>query len=528
MRSARRICHTLVFAALLATPSADAAHGQASSNEEVGAASTFLPPGHWSVRAVRRLAAAGLIDGGFDAGQRALRIGEIARLLESATASAAGPLADVARSYRDRFTEELRPVSSQSGLWRLRRAAVEAGWTNEEGRVLAGIGYSNVDDWTGTEPVPDDSGPLARLPLAASIGKAVGVSATPAWRRDEATLEEAHVVAELGPVGAWAGRRAVGYGYGEGGSVVLSGNVALDGIGLYLTRPARLPGFLRAIGPIRLETFGSRVENGDLIREPWFWAARAHIAPHGRLGIGFNRGAMFGGEGNAPVTLRNLFYVLVGEHGGEQGEFANQVMSLDVRWRPPLGGVPVETYVEWGFDDTSGGYHRSPGIIAGLRLAALPGVPAAELGIERASFAAASIKNTIWYRNWSLRGGWTHDRALLGHPVAGHGTEWLLFGGADLAAARVRFDARVALRDRAEENLLAPERTGKSTAAVITAEVRALPWLEVTAGAVYEDGASGWRTSSAIIAARAWFVSRTATPDVVPTTRRDGCPSCVR
>jgi hypothetical protein len=278
---------------------------------------------------------------------------------------------------------------------------------------------------------------------------------------------------------------------------------------------------------VRFETFLSRVENGDMITDPWLWGARGSVEPHGRLTIGVNRAAMFGGEGNAPVTVRNVLLTLVGEHAGPQGEFANQLLSADVRWRPPLGTLPLEVYAEWGIDDSSGGYWRSPAVLAGIHLAAVPGAPALSLGIERTSFAAASFKNTMWYRNVWLRGGWTHDRRVLGHPLGGHGTEWLFHGGVDALDARLRVDGGVALRERAQENLFAPERTGRSTATSLDVTYRVARWIDLAGGLRYEDGAGGWSETRAFTAARVWWTAA-STAAAAPTSPPAGCPSCSR
>jgi hypothetical protein len=198
-----------------------------------------------------------------------------------------------------------------------------------------------------------------------------------------------------------------------------------------------------------------------------------------------------------------------------------------VRWRPPLGALPLEVYGEWGLDDSSGGYWRSPAVIAGVRIAAVPGAPMLSLGVERTSFAAASFKNTMWYRNVWLRGGWTDDRRVLGHPLGGHGTEWLFHGGADVFATRLRIHGAIALRDRAKENLFAPERTGRSTGTSLDITLRAASWIDLAGGFRYEDGAGGWSETRAFTAAQVWLRAA-PTRAAVPMSPPAGCPSCSR
>src|SRR5690606_4620166 len=115
---------------------------------------------------------------------------------------------------------------------------------------------------------------------------------------------------------------------------------------------------------------------------------------------------------------------------------------------------------------------------------------------EFVHFGGASTKNTIWYRNYSLRGGWTHERRALGHPLGGHGSGVYGRASLDLADARLRLQAATWLFDRGAENLYAPEREGLAAGTGLSARWRAMPRLEMSAGATHEDGA-GWQETTA-------------------------------
>jgi hypothetical protein len=378
--------------------------------------------------------------------------------------------------------------------FRVLEASVAAGYERESGRVLAGIGYNNANDWTGPLPAPDASGPAARFTLGASLSRYLAATATPVWSSGGLSLDEGHVTAASGRGGIWFGRRTLGFGPGAGGSIVLTPGVSFDGGGLFLAG-ALLPGPLRVLGPVHVDLFLSRAENGDRIRNPWFTGMRAALAPHPRLALGINRGILFGGEGNSSATLRNLAYMLVGKHSGEMGEFDDQVVSLDVRYRPPLGRLPLVVYLEWGADDSAGGWKDVPGRVLGVELAALPGLPSASLWLERTSFAAACCGNTIWYRNWAFRGGWSADGEPLAHPLGGHGTEWLLGGRSDLLDARLRLEGRAFARWRGEENLFAPDRVGDSYGGALRLEGRLSPRVDFLFRGAVERGEPGWRES---------------------------------
>lgn len=485
IRSCRLVAHLLL---LLLIGAADVAAQTPS------AATPFLAPDHWALAAARRLSDLGAAPDGYDPGLRAYPVGALADVFARAAASAQAPsfVRSLATSWADRLEEETGVSATAAGALTVAPLAgrIAAGVEDRTGRVATGVGYFDFD-WTGAEPLPDARGGVSGLRLSAAPAAWLAVVAEPRYRDGDVRFGDTNLVIASPAVGLWAGRRTQGYGIGASGGIVLAGGLALDGAGFFTARPFRLPWVLRHIGPATFELFGTRLTNGDIIRDPWFAGGRFHISPHDRLGIGLSRGAMFGGEGGSPVTLRNLVGTLVGAHTGDRGDFATQVAALDVRYRPP-SAVPLVFYAEWGFADTSGAYHRSPGLLFGLDVPAVPGLPAVAFGIEHTRFSAAGEKNPRWYRNLDMRGGWTDERRPLGHPLGGHGREWLVHGRADVADARLRVAGRAYVRSRGEENLYAPERAGRSLGGAITLEARLAPGLDLAVGGVAENGRNDW------------------------------------
>jgi len=266
-----------------------------------------------------------------------------------------------------------------------------------------------------------------------------------------------------------------------------------------------LPGWLGALGPIRAEVFGSRIENNDRIRWPWFAGMRGSIEPHPRLGLGVSRAGMFGGVGNTPVRARDVFYMLIGGHAGEGGELEKQVVAVDVRYRLPVGSVPLALLLEWGFTDSAGAWFDNPAIRAGLELPALPSLPALALGAEWTTFPPQCCGHSTWYRHWSFREGFTVGGRPLGHPLGGHGTEWLGYTRADLWDARLNLDLRAFLRDRGEYNILAPERAGRSRGGELALEGAPSRGRVLFIRGLLEDGRAGWREVALSTGARMAF-----------------------
>lgn len=473
-------------------------------------AAPFLPPGHWAVEAVRRLDAIGLVEPGFNRLARSPSRRAVMRALRDAAARAereAPGLAALTRAYHARIVEEFPSTAARFEGAERRRAGFGSGfliggYEVREGRLLSGFGYENGDDWTGPVPLHDVAAVLAGGGWGTTLGSSLAVSVSSVRQAGDWGLDAGYATAVWRRAGLWLGRRALGFGPGTGGGIAVNPSVAFDGGGIYLADPMHLPGFLRGLGPVVFETFLTRVGDSGSIENPWMWVAHGAVEPHPRVGIGLNRAAMFGGEGENGLSLRNLAYLLVGKHGGAGSGFDNQIFAIDVWYRPSLAGLPVILFLEWGIEDSAGAIADVPGVVAGLELAAVPGVPELALGVERASFAGRCCGNPIWYRHWKFDSGWTVGGVPLGHPLGGHGTEWLAFARADLLEARLRIDGRAFRRDRGAENLFAPDRLGRSTGARIRTEFRALARVEFVLHGALESGEGGWRESSVMVGLR--------------------------
>src|SRR5688500_9464680 len=101
-----RVCCVLLTAAAIALSGAPRSHGQRLARPAV---SPFLAVGGWTVAALRRLDALGLLESRLDLGDRTPSIAEVDRATREAVeiAQRAAPeLVALAVGYRDRFEEE--------------------------------------------------------------------------------------------------------------------------------------------------------------------------------------------------------------------------------------------------------------------------------------------------------------------------------------------------------------------------------------------------------------------------------------
>jgi membrane-associated phospholipid phosphatase len=70
--------------------------------------------------------------------------------------------------------------------------------------------------------------------------------------------------------------------------------------------PFRLPGFLRHLGPVRIDQFFGRLEGHPYVPRPFVYGQKFNIKPFPFLELGFGRRSEIGGSGGDPLTLHNL------------------------------------------------------------------------------------------------------------------------------------------------------------------------------------------------------------------------------
>jgi hypothetical protein len=457
----------------------------------------FLEPSHWSADALRRFGSMGLLPSAADPAMAPLTLRHVRASLEHAAATAArmgrSREAELAQAYLSLLHAQADPSA------RLVRAWLSAGALAAAGESGAGTGMHPETDWTGAEPLPDFAGPVVIAGLGGHATNRLAGWVTAGYSENRGSVHGAGISAALGPLDVWAGRHRLHYGLGRSGGVVLGAGTGpstdlshrihftFEGVGVHVREPFDFPGFLRTLGPARIEAVLGRIpESGD-VSKPWVAFGRLTGHPFSeRITLGVNRGAVFGGN-DASLSARNLFGVIIGLHNDD---FENQVFSTVVRLRPPLGGLAVEAFVEWGMDDTAGAVKDVPGIVAGVDLGALPGRPEVGLGVEVTHFAGSCCGNPRWFRHWQFRDNWASDGRLFAHPLGGHGTEGLLHVTLDLPRQGLLLRARVLTRKRGEENLFNPGREGRSIGGAASVDYGRGP-MRLLLNVAGEDG-RGW------------------------------------
>ncbi|MEX2583382.1 MAG: capsule assembly Wzi family protein [Gemmatimonadota bacterium] len=468
---------------LLCAPITAAAQAPGADDGVGRCSAPSLAADHWAGTALLRLHALGALDTYLPA-QRAIPACVAAEMLEAASDhEVAGTLA---ADWLGRLREEYPGLATERLLIGGR---VEAGLEARDGAGAPGGGGLFPPERLGTLPLEDLANPwiggevaFAADRVALSAGGRLGASSS-SLRSFEATVD-------FGAVAATLGRGSVGYGATTAGGIVLS-QARLDRIQIETPRAVRLPSPLRNVGVWGFSTLLGRLNEERHPYDPYFWAATGSYQPHWRATLSVHRAAMIGGEGGEPITIGSLLNTLVGRVVGGGAE--NQVVSVEGRFHLPSERLlPLTAYVEWGADDTAGAWWDVPARTLGLFAPSLPGASALAIGVERTGFARTCCGNPMWYRHWAYPGGWAHGDRPLGHPLGGHGTEWLVYADGSHPGAGVGWDARVFRRDRRDDNLFVPGRENRSVGAAAGARWRVTPGAEIF-GALSVERGDSWR-----------------------------------
>ncbi len=168
-------------------------------------------------------------------------------------------------------------------------------------------------------------------------GKPVPVSeipAAPLETLNRPRLLDAYAAVNLSNWQIVLGRQSLDWGPGPGESMIWNNNVEpVDMVRLVNPEPFDMPGFLRHLGPIRIDQFFGRLEGHPYVPRPFVYAQKFNIKPFSFLELGFGRRTLIGGTGGDPLTAHNL------------------LGSYIARTDPKTGSVPGDddTEMDWTF-----------------------------------------------------------------------------------------------------------------------------------------------------------------------------------
>ncbi len=471
MRSNRASLLAAAGFALVAVTAASSARA-----EEVS--SPLLPPDHWAVRAAEKLHAVGLAPD-YLPGQRAPRLAEVERVLVSAAENASPDLRALTGAWLRRFNSEF--------------VGLRAGGTTFDADVGALLA-ADLDPVRTLRLRLLSEARLSTPFVAASLAGRFGVT------EPQPHALEWEVATQLGPLSLSMGRQPVGWASQRGTGLLFSGRAPIHRVELQTTRAVRIPGALSFLGAVSAQAFYGFLNEPRHGSSARLFGTVLHWQPHPRLTLSAHRATMLGAEGTEQLGLIDTLRMIALERNGDE----NNLVSGVVRLRLPTESlVPLTLYGEWGTEDLAGNFLYTPGLVGGLWVPAVPGLPSLGLGFEATHIGFISRRTVKWYAHFRQRGGWFTGDVPLGHPLGGNGRELRLYGTL-LAGDRVFVDAALFARRRFRSHLQAPGREGIARGGELSASVKPLRRLELRLGANAEFG-EGWTERGAELSALLHF-----------------------
>jgi hypothetical protein len=205
--------------------------------------------------------------------------------------------------------------------------------------------------------------------------------------------------------------------------------------------PFLLPGFLRHVGPVRVDQFFGRLDGHPYVPNPFVYGQKINVKLFPFLELGFGRRSMIGGTGGDPLTTGNLLHSLVGLATGGTASSPGSVPGdneSEMDWTfyvPKVRNFVVVYGDAYAEDDILPMQNpaRNPWH-PGVYITRIPGIPKLDLHIEGVSteqpglIAAAGGDNRGVFNYWnqSYRDGNTNRGDLIGNVVGrdGRSIQW--------------------------------------------------------------------------------------------------------
>jgi membrane-associated phospholipid phosphatase len=129
---------------------------------------------------------------------------------------------------------------------------------------------------------------------------------------NQAQLLDAYAAVDVHNFQLAVGRQSLSWAPGPD-SMMWSDNIEpVTMIRLVNPEPFLLPGFLRHLGPVRMDHFFGRLEGHPYVPNPFVYGQKINVKLFPFLELGFGRRTMIGGAGGDPLTTGDLLRSLVG------------------------------------------------------------------------------------------------------------------------------------------------------------------------------------------------------------------------
>jgi Capsule assembly protein Wzi/PAP2 superfamily len=265
------------------------------------------------------------------------------------------------------------------------------------------------------------------------------VGAGPVQAIDRPRLLDAYLGLNLGRWEIVVGKQSLSWSPGPGDSMFWSNNIEpVNMVRLVNPEPFTLPGFLRFLGPVRVDQFFGRLEGHPYVRRPFIYGEKLNIKPFSWLELGFGRTDTIGGVGGDPITATNLLHSFVGLVKPGTGSVPGDSHSgMDWTFYVPHVRNYIVLYGDSYADDDFLPIEnpaRNPWH-PGIYITRFPGISKLDLHVEGVSTEApgrfgGGNQGEFVYWNQTYTDGYTNGGNLIGNTVGRDGRTiqtWLTY-----------------------------------------------------------------------------------------------------
>jgi membrane-associated phospholipid phosphatase len=248
---------------------------------------------------------------------------------------------------------------------------------------------------------------------------------------NQAQLLDAYAAVDFHNFQLAVGRQSLSWAPGTD-SMMWSDNIEpVTMIRLVNPEPFLLPGFLRHIGPVRVDQFFGRLEGHPYVPNPFVYGQKINVKLFPFLELGFGRRTMIGGTGGEPLNGGNFLHSLLGLTStriADRGVPGDDESEMDWTFYVPKVRNYIVLYGDaYAEDDILPIENpaRNPWH-PGIYITRIPGIPKLDFHVEGVSTEApGTIGNNnnghLNYWNNGYRDGNTENHNLIGNIVGRDG-----------------------------------------------------------------------------------------------------------
>ena len=247
---------------------------------------------------------------------------------------------------------------------------------------------------------------------------------------NQAQLLDAYAAVDVHNFQLAVGRQSFSWAPGPD-SLMWSDNIEpVTMIRLVNPEPFLLPGFLRHLGPVRMDNFFGRLEGHPYVPNPFVYGQKVSVKLFPFLELGFGRKTMIGGTGGDPLTTGNLLRSLIGSVSPKLNSVPGDNESeMDWTFYVPKVRNYIVLYGDAYAEDDILPIENPPRNPwhPGIFITRIPGIPRLDFHMEGVSTESSSAligggnSGLYNYFNYQYPDGNTNKGNLIGNTVGREG-----------------------------------------------------------------------------------------------------------